>query len=92
MSYEKFITDLLNIKLSELQSVTPITQKDGTYVIKVRLIPKKYYCPNCNIPGKIHSYYKRKLTHSTLANRVCSIYYESRRYICSECEMTFMGE
>lgn len=90
MSYEKFITNLLNVKPSDLQSITPVIQEDGSYIIKVRLTPQECLCPICRSPGKIHSYYRRKLKHSTMANRICVIYYDRRRYICSECETTFM--
>lgn len=89
MSYENFITKLLNIKPSDLLSVMSSSAKDGSIILKVRLKPKECYCHICNIPGKTHGYYQRKLTHSTLFNRQCIIIYEQRRYKCSECGSTF---
>lgn len=89
MSYENFITKLLNIKPSDLLSVMSSSAKDGSIILKVRLKPKECYCHICNIPGKTHGYYQRKLTHSTLVNRQCIIIYEQRRYKCSECGSTF---
>lgn len=89
MSYENFITKLLNIKPSELLSVMSSSAKDGSIILKVRLKPKECYCHICNIPGKTHGYYQRKLTHSTLVNRQCIIIYEQRRYKCPECGSTF---
>lgn len=89
MFYENFITKLLNIKPSDLLSVISSSAKDGSIILKVRLKPKEYYCHICNIPGKTHGYYQRKLTHTTLVNRQCIIIYEQRRYKCSECGSTF---
>lgn len=89
MSYEKFITNLLNVKLSDIQSVTSSTQKDGALLLKIRLSAKNPPCPVCCQPSKIHGYYKRRLTHATLSNRQCFIVYEQRRYICPECSTTF---
>lgn len=64
MSYENFITKILNIKQSELLSVMNSSKKDGSIILKVRLKPKECYCPICNILGKTHGYFQRKLTHS----------------------------
>lgn len=89
MSHEKFITDLLNVKPSDIASVTTHSQKDGSLLLKIRLTAATTKCPICNTCSKIHGYYKRKLTHSTLANRQCTIVYEQRRYRCPECNTTF---
>lgn len=61
MFYENFITKLLNIKPSDLLSVISSSAKDGSIILKVRLKPKECYCHICNIPGKTHGYYQRKL-------------------------------
>ena len=89
MSYENFITKLLNVKPSEVLSVSTSSKKDGTIIFKVRLKIKDSCCPICNILSKTHGYYKRELTHSTLVNRKCIIVYEQRRFKCPECCSTF---
>lgn len=43
MSYENFITKLLNIKPSELLSVMSSSAKDGSIILKVRLKPKECF-------------------------------------------------
>lgn len=48
MSYENFITKLLNIKPSEVLSVATSTKKDDTIILKVRLKIKNSSCPICN--------------------------------------------
>lgn len=89
MSYEKFITDFLNIKPSDLSKIITSTKPDGSIFIRVRLVPKTTACPYCHRNVKIQAYYPRKLTHSTFSNRNCFIIYEQRRFRCKDCEITF---
>lgn len=89
MSYEDFITTILNVKPDDLLSVSSVIQKDGSIILKVKLAPTLMLCPACKSPTKVHGYYSRKLTHSTLANRSCVIYYQQRRYRCPHCEISF---
>ena len=90
MSLEKFITDMLNVELDELDSITSIPQSDDSIVIKLKLCKKENVsCPICHGKVKTHGYYSRKLLHSTLVNRKCTIVYQQRRYICDPCEFTF---
>lgn len=70
MSYENFITKLLNIKPSEVLSVAASSKKDDTIILI-----KNSSCPICSIASKTHGYYKRELIHSTLVNRKCIIVY-----------------
>ena len=69
MSYEKFITDFLNIKPSDLSKISTSTGSDGSVFIRIRLSKKSVLCPFCNGSVKVKAYYDRKLTHSTFANR-----------------------
>ena len=75
MSYEKFITDFLNIKPSELSKISTSTKSDGSIFVKVKLVQKVTSCPFCHNAIKVHDYYDRKLTHSTFSNRKCTIIY-----------------
>ena len=89
MSYKNFITKLFNVNPSDLLKVTDTDRKDGSIILKIRLVAKYNLCPICRTSGKIHAYYKRELKHSTFSNRPCIICYEQRRYICPECCTTF---
>ncbi|MDO4920856.1 MAG: ISL3 family transposase [Phascolarctobacterium sp.] len=89
MSYEDFITTILNVKPNDLLSVSSAVQQDGSIILKVKLTSTLMLCPTCKSPTKVHGYYSRKLTHSTLANRSCVIYYQQRRYRCPHCEISF---
>ncbi len=88
MSLEKFITDLLNIEMDKIESLTSVDE-DNSLSIKVKLKSSDVKCPLCNGDVKIHGYYNRKLIHSTLVNRKCVIIYSQRRYRCDNCEYTF---
>ena len=48
MSYEKFITDCLNIKPSDLSKIFTSTGSDGTVFIRIRLSKKSVFFPFCN--------------------------------------------
>lgn len=89
MSLEKFITGLLNIKTCEIETLDELDKADGSVEILIKLAKKEVKCPLCNGDVKIHGYYKRKLTHSTLVNRKCIITYAQRRYKCDKCNYTF---
>ena len=89
MSLEQFITKLLNLKESDLQDLVSLEKPDDSIEFKLKLKPKPTVCPLCGSVVKIHGYYSRKLTHSTFANRKCTILYQQRRYRCEACELTF---
>ena len=89
MSLEQLITKLLNLKESDLQELVSLEKLDESIEFKLKLKPKSIVCPLCGETVKIHGYYPRKLTHSTFANRKCTILYLQRRYRCEACELTF---
>ena len=89
MSIENLITNLFNIELEKTQKMESIVQSDGFVIVNIQLIPETIKCKFCNRKMKIHYYSKRPLVHSTLVNRKCTIYYNQRRYICKECNVTF---
>jgi len=89
MSYEKFITDFLNIKPSDLSKISTSTRSNVSISISIRLASKPITCPFCKNTVKINSYYDKKLTHSTFSNRFCYIIYEQRRYLCKSCRCSF---
>lgn len=68
MSYEKFITDFLNIKPSDLDKISTSTRSDGSVFIRIRLVPKSLLCPFYKNTVKVNSYYDRKLTYETKIN------------------------
>ncbi len=85
----QFITDMLNIQEENIEDLQTIKQPDGSIIINLKLKVTSKICPFCSGPVKIHAYYPRTLTHSTLANRKCTIVYKQRRYYCPKCCYSF---
>lgn len=71
----QFITNMLNIQEDKIEELQTIAQSDGSIIINLKLKVTSKICPFCSGPVKIHGYYPRTLTHSTLVNRKCSIVY-----------------
>ena len=93
MSLHKFITDMLNIKPDYIDKIDSFDLSDGSVNLRIRLKAKKgICCPVCGGKVHIHGYSLRKLIHSTLVNRKCTIFYEHRRFRCDSCELTFFEE
>ena len=89
MSCKDFITSILNIDSSKIKSLDTIQHSDTSIDVFITLNEESVSCPYCHGKVNSHGYYQKKLTHSTLANRPCSIYYKQRRYRCRDCEFTF---
>ena len=89
MSVENLITNLFNIELDKIQKIDSVVQSDGSITVYIQLKAEEKKCKFCSRKMKIHGYTKRILTHSTLANRKCTIIYNQRRYICKDCNITF---
>jgi len=89
MSEKQFISHMLNISEDAIDSINSIKQSNESVFIKVKLKINNYKCPLCDGPIKIHGYSDRKLKHAALVNRDCIIYYQQRRFICSNCDSTF---
>ena len=89
LGLELFVSHLLNIRPEQILSLSEITQSQGDIVIKIKLQDNRLPCPYCRQIPKIQGYYQRQLTHSTFANRKCTLVYLQRRYKCDNCNLTF---
>lgn len=89
MSLQQFITEILNIEESSIETIHTLKDSDENLIITLRLKQTNFTCPYCKDSGKVHGYYQRKLKHSTLVNRKCTIIYQQRRYKCPNCNFTF---
>lgn len=89
MPNHKFITDILNIEESLLEKCDSFSSGDDVSFI-IRLLPHTSSCPQCSASSIVsNGFYKKKLNHSTLNNRKCTILYDARRYICKNCGLSF---
>lgn len=68
----QFITNMLNIQEDKIEELQTIAQSDGSIIINLKLKVTSKICPFCSEPVKIHGYYPRTLTHSTLVNSNCN--------------------
>lgn len=85
----QFITNMLNIQEDKIEDLQIISQSNGSIIINLKLKVISKTCPFCSGILKIHGYYPRTLTHSTLVNRKCTIIYRQRRFRCSPCSFSF---
>ena len=93
MSIEKFITDMLNIDPNMIESIESIQTSDDSENILIKLKPSDHpTCSYCGQPLVSNGFYRKKLIHSTLINRKCTIFFYRRRYICHNCECTFSSK
>ena len=70
----QFITNMLNIQEDKIEELQTIAQSDGSIIINLKLKVTSKICPFCSRPVKIHGYYPRTLTHSTLVNRNAALF------------------
>ena len=89
MSLNQFVAGILNINPEVIEDLFEVPQSDESILIKLKLRVKPAECPYCKGPVTIHGYTKKKLVHSVLANRKCTIVFLRRRYMCSACCISF---
>lgn len=65
--------------------------KDGdTFHYHITLIMKSYDCPYCGGKSISHGKVEKHIHHPTLIDFDSFIHYHARRYLCKECEKTFL--
>lgn len=90
--YSDFLMDIFNLSKEDIEKIWHET-KDNGILIFVTLKPKYEPCPCCgNRHIKIKGYVKKKITHSALTDRSCTIVYNARRYVCPLCLKTYYEE
>lgn len=86
---DEIITELLNIKQKDVESVSS-QRKNGILYIFVTLAKAPQNCPNCGcVTNKIKEYKRKEIKHSLLNQSKCIIVYRARRYLCECCKSTF---
>lgn len=81
------ITDLL-----KLQGVIQKDCKISEDLIKlwIELPVKEHICPRCgNSTSRVHDYYERSFNHVKVGTTPIKIYYNRRRYLCTNCKKRF---
>lgn len=86
---EMFIIGLFGLENEDIQSIEYI--RDGNNaIVDVFLTPHPLRCPDCGYDQpKIKNYVLKKITHSILSDRGCTLHYHARRYVCPVCHRTY---
>ena len=90
-------TKMTRSSVLELFNLDDTDVLEATYVningeAGIRLTLKASYepCPHCGTAHpKIKDYYLKKITHSVLTDRKCTLFYKVRRYECTFCHRTY---
>ena len=86
---ELFVLQLFGLEKEDVQSVSYVPAGKTT-IIDITLVSHPIPCPNCSYDSpKIKNYVLKKITHSQLTDRSCTLHYHARRYICPVCGRTY---
>ena len=87
---QDFIIKLLDLKEEDIDSIhtiSKISQADFLITLKVR----DHVCPHCGCFTRyVKDYRTRKLKHKILVNFSSTIFYRQRRYLCRNCQKSFV--
>jgi transposase len=82
--------ELFGLENSDVQKIH-YENANGDAQIKIELVPHYEPCPECGYERpKIKDYRWKRITHSVLTDRKCTLLYHARRYICPFCHHTYM--
>lgn len=83
------VLELFNLEDDEVQEATYVNIK-GDAGLRITLKPSYESCPVCGSTNpKIKDYYLKKITHSVLSDRKCTLFYRVRRYECRLCHKSY---
>lgn len=83
------IMELFGLENGDVEDVQ-YQNLNGNTQITIRLVPHYEPCPDCGCSTpKIKDYYWKKITHSVLSDRRCTLLYRARRYLCPVCHRTY---
>lgn len=87
--YQSFVLQLFNLEEADVKSVEYIRAGNNA-IIDITLNSNPQPCPECGFDSpKIKNYVLKKIVHSSLADRSCTLHYHARRYICPVCKKTY---
>ena len=87
--YSDMLIDLFNLSHEDIQDIHHTSNNDEILLF-ITLRPDYSVCPSCgNNHVKVKGYVNKKITHSALTDRSCTVHYRARRYICPLCHSTY---
>lgn len=84
------VLELFGLEKENVQSAT-YSNLNGDACIDIFLMPSdSMECPECGgTKHRVKNYVLKRINHSILTDRRCTIHYHARRYECSLCHRTF---
>lgn len=87
--YQSFVLQLFNLEDADVKSVEYLRAGNNA-IIDITLNSNPQPCPECGFDSpKIKNYVLKKIVHSSLTDRACTLHYHARRYICPVCRKTY---
>ncbi len=81
---------LFNLEDANVLKIDCFHVGNDELIIDVTLVQSNEPCPICSCSSpKIKGYTLKKINHSLLTDRRCTIHYHARRYICPICKRTY---
>lgn len=90
MPKKDFITRSLDLEESNVEKLEYVYKANRNYYL-LTLVSRGGYCPVCHsYSTKIHGYKNKNIKHTVLLRESLTIIYRQRRYICPNCNKTFV--
>ena len=89
MADKNLVLELFGLEDDDVLSVDYINH-NGNAIIDIFLVPQYPPCPNCSCKKpRVKCYVIKKINHSILSDRKCTLNYHARRYKCPVCNKTY---
>lgn len=89
MSDKNLVLELFGLEDDDVLSADYINH-NGNALIDIFLMPQYPPCPTCGCEKpKVKCYVIKKINHSILSDRKCTLNYHARRYKCPVCNKTY---
>lgn len=87
--YKSFVLQLFGLELDDVLSIKYLRVGNNA-LIDIFLISHPIPCPECGYDSpKIKNYILKRIKHSELVDRACTLHYHARRYECPICKKTY---
>ena len=87
---EKYILRSLNLTPEDVESIVPISSKNGHSDYLITLKIKDHFCPKCGcLTNRVKDYRIQKVKTKIFNDGSTTVFYKSRRYVCKECGKAF---
>lgn len=86
---QSFVLQLFGLDMLDVESINYVPEGCNA-LIKITLTDSHPPCPYCGYEKvKIKNYVLKRIKHSQLSDRACTLEYRARRYVCPICSRSF---